>query len=156
MNEDTRWRRMTELQDETYKLLLKIGGSLNPSSVIATVDEDGSPRTAPFGSLHAISKQQLRIVVNRHHDTLDNIKRDPRVMICLTYPPDIAISIKGRAEVVAEPWTFDEHYAIVEIAIIEIKNDLPRSVFIESGITISATGPFVEWWKSCYEELNKR
>lgn len=152
---EERWRRIDELRDDMLQILTKPGGSLNPSAVIATVDEDGAPRTAPFGSIHAISSKLLRIVVNRYHDSLKNMRRDSRVMVCLTYPPEIAISIRGIAKIVAEPWNYDEHYAVVEISIQEIKNDLPQAVWIESGITISATGPFQEWWKGCYAELNQ-
>ncbi len=133
----------------------KTGGVLNPSSVIATTDEDGSPRTAPFGSLHALSESKLRAVIHRYHDTLKNIHRDGRVMISLISPPDIAVSVKGVARVAEEPWSVDPRYAIVEIDITEVKNDMPMQIGIETGISISATGPFQEWWAACWEKLSE-
>ncbi|MFW9932071.1 MAG: pyridoxamine 5'-phosphate oxidase family protein [Candidatus Thorarchaeota archaeon] len=152
---ESSWRLKNELSPEMFQLLQKIGGKMNPSSVIATVDEDGSPRTAPFGSLHAITPVLLRAVVNRHHDSLTNIRREPRIMIFVACSPSLAISIKGIARVVKDPWDFDPRYAIVEIEIKEIKNDLPREISIESGIEISSTNAFQDWWHNCWKELHR-
>lgn len=149
-----RWRRSPILLDDVYDAWRKEGGFLNPSSVVATTDEDGAPRTAPFGSLHAVSPSRLRVVIYRHHDTLKNIHRDGRVMVALVSPPNIAVSVKGVGFVIEDPWSVDERYAIVEIAVSEVKNDLPMQIGIQSGISISATGPFQEWWKSCWDKLH--
>jgi hypothetical protein len=149
-----RWRRSLVLRDDAYEAWRKEGGVLNPSSVIATTDEDGAPRTAPFGSLHALTPDRLRVVIHRYHDTLKNIHRDGRVMVAMVTPPDIAISVKGQGRVVEDPWKGDERYAIVEIDVQEVKNDLPMQIGVEGGITISATGPFQEWWRSSWEKLH--
>lgn len=150
-----RWRRSPDLKEEIFQIWQKPGGVLNPSSIIATIESEGAPHVAPFGSLHALNPRLLRVVIHRYHDTLANIMRDGRVAVALACPPDIAVSVKGIARVVEERWSFDEKYAIVEIDIVEVKNDMPRGISMETGITISATGPFQEWWKSCWEELQK-
>lgn len=150
-----RWRRLPTLPEEAYRVWRKEGGVLNPSSVIATIDEDGAPRTAPFGSLHAISPEKLRAVIHRYHDTLKNVKRDDRVMVCMISAPDSAISVRGTAIVLEEPWSVDERYALVEIAIHDVKNDMPMQIGIEHGITIAASGPFQQWWRSCWEKLGQ-
>jgi len=75
-------------------------------------------------------------------------------MIFLANPPDMAMSIKGKTRIVNDPWSFDSNYAVVEIDIVEIKNDLPREISIESGLQISASGPFHQWWQSCWKELH--
>ena len=157
MNESTlpqeRWRRSPVLNAAAVQAFSKTGGLLNPSSVIATTDEDGAPRTAPFGSLHTLSENRLRVVIHRSHDTLKNIHRDCRVMVALISPPDIAVSVKGEARVIEDPWSFDSRYATVEIDVVEVKNDMPMQIGIESGITISATGPFQTWWTTCWQKL---
>ena len=150
-----RWRRFPDLKEDIFQIWQKPGGVLNPSSVIATIEEDGSPHVAPFGILHALNPKLLRVVIHRYHDTLANIIRDARVVVALVCPPNIAVSVKGVARVVDEAWSFDERYAIAEIDIVEVKNDMPGGISMETGITISATGPFQEWWKSCWEELHK-
>ena len=148
-----RWRRSPKLPEEVFTAWQKSGGELNPSSVVATIDEDGAPRTAPFGSLRAITPSLLRLLIHRYHDTLTNIKRDGRVMVVLIAPPNVAVSVQGRARVVSEPWEADERYALVEIDVIEVKNDMPVKIDIESGIMISPTGPFQQWWESVSNQL---
>ena len=74
-------------------------------------------------------------------------------MVCMVSAPDSAISVRGTAIVAEEPWSVDERYALVEIAIHEVKNDMPMQIGIERGITIMASGPFQQWWRSCWEKL---
>ena len=71
-------------------------------------------------------------------------------MIC---PPNVAISVRGRARVVEEPFSLDENYALVEVDIEEVKNDMPVRVGLETGIAVAPNGPFVDWWKSLWEKM---
>jgi len=64
---------------------------------VATVDEDGSPRAAPFGWVCAKDGKILRFSTSRGHDIYKNIVRDRKVMICLMEEGNTAISIKGNA-----------------------------------------------------------
>ena len=148
-----RWRRSSELPPEAFAAYTKADGQLNPSSVVATIDEDGSPRVAPFGSLRAVSPRLLRLIIGRHHDTLSNMKRDDRTMVTMICPPNVAVSARGKARVVEEPFSLDENYALVEIDIEEVKNDMPIRVGLETGIAVAPNGPFVDWWKSLWEKM---
>jgi hypothetical protein len=150
-----RWRRSPELLEDAFKAWHKADGALNPSSVVATVNEDGSPRVAPFGSLRAVNPQLLRLLIHRYHDTLANLKRNPRTMIAMICPPDVAVSVQGSARIVEEPFSLDERYALVEIDIDEVKNDMPVRIGIETGIAISPSGPFVEWWKELWKKMGE-
>jgi hypothetical protein len=150
-----RWRRSPELLEDAFKAWHKADGALNPSSVVATVNEDGSPRVAPFGSLRAVNPQLLRLLIHRYHDTLANLKRNPRTMIAMICPPDVAVSVQGFARIVEEPFSLDERYALVEIDIDEVKNDMPVRIGIETGIAISPSGPFVEWWKELWKKMGE-
>lgn len=148
-----RWRRSPELLEDAFRAWHKANGELNPSSVVATVDEDGFPHIAPFGSMRAVTPKLMRFIAHRFHDTLSNLKRDPRVVVAMVSDPDIAVSIKGNARIVEEPFTLDENYALVEIDIDEVKNDMPVRIGIETGIAISPSGPFVEWWKQLWKRM---
>jgi len=148
-----RWRRSPELPQDAFAAYTKADGQLNPSSVVATIDEDGSPRVAPFGSLRAVSPRLLRLIIGRYHDTLVNMKRDDRTMVAMICPPDVAVSARGRARIVENPFSLDENYALVEIDIEEVKNDMPIRVGLETGIAIAPNGPFVDWWKSLWEKM---
>jgi hypothetical protein len=102
--------------------------------VMATVDADGAPRTAPFGSLRAVTPRLLRLACNRHHDTYANLCRDGRVSVALLAPPDVAVSIVGRARVVQEGMETGEYLAVLEIDVEEVKNDMMRRGTIESAV----------------------
>ena len=150
---DKRWRRLPELPDDMFAAWQKLKGALNPSSVVATIDEDGSPRTAPYGSMRAINPRLLRFIVRRDHDTLTNLKRDSRVMVAMICPPNLAASARGVARIVEESFSVDERYALVEIDISEVKNDMPLRLDIDTGITIAPSGPFTEWWNAVWKSL---
>ena len=150
-----RWRRSPELLADAFKAWHKANGELNPSSVVATVDEDGCPHIAPFGSMRAVTPRLMRFIVHRYHDTLKNLKRDPRVMVAMISDPDVAVSIKGKARVVDEPFSLDTNYALMEIDIEEVKNDMPVKVGIETGISISPSGPFVTWWEDLWKRMSQ-
>jgi hypothetical protein len=150
-----RWRRSPELLEDAFRVWRKADGELNPSSVVATVDEDGAPHIAPFGSMRAVTPKLMRFIAHRYHDTLANLKRDSRVMVAMIAHPDIAVSIKGNARVVDEPFTLDENYALVEIDIDEVKNDMPIRIGIDTGIAISPSGPFVTWWEELWKRMSK-
>ena len=57
------------------------------------VDPDGTPCTAPFGSLRAATPRLLWLACLRYHDTYANLCRDGRVTVALLAPPGIAVSI---------------------------------------------------------------
>ena len=69
--------------------------------------------------------------------------------------PDIAVSIKGKTRIIEEPFTLDQNYALVEIDIEEVKNDMPVRIEIETGIAISPSGPFVAWWEGLWSRMSK-
>ena len=71
-----RWRRASELPPEVVEVLRKPSRAINPATVVATVDEDGAPRTAPFGSVRL-----------HYQDACANLSRDGRVMVALVPHP---------------------------------------------------------------------
>jgi len=85
-----------ELPQEAFDLLNKEITTV----VIATVDKDGFPHTAPFHWIVAKDKKTLRVGINPRHKTYENIKRDGKVMVCVIDEENIAIGIKGRAQVI--------------------------------------------------------
>jgi len=128
------WRRAPDLPPYVFDALHKPDRAINPVAVVATVDADGAPRTAPFGSLRAVTPRLLRLACNRHHDTYANLCRDGQVCVALLAPPDIAVSIRGRARLVQERMQIGEHLAVLEIDVEEVKNDMMRRGKIESGV----------------------
>jgi len=149
-----RWRRASELPPEVFEALRKPDKAINPATIVATVDEDGAPRTAPFGSVRAVTPQLLRMISLHYHDTFANLCRDGRVMIALVAPPNIAVSIRGRARVVRKQMNTDERSAILEIDVEEVKNDMVRGS-IGSAITFFPEAEHQAWFDAALGEVDE-
>ena len=106
--------------------------------VVATVDAHGGPHTAPFGSICFVSSKIMRFGCDRKHDTYENIKRNGQVVVSLVAPPDIAVSIRGKARVAKERMELVNTDAVIEVGVEEVKDDLIPGSFIVSGILYSA------------------
>jgi len=106
--------------------------------VVATVDANGGPHNAPFGSICFVSPKIMRFGCDRKHDTYENIKRNGQVVVSLVAPPDIAVSIKGKARVAKERMELVNTDAVIEVGVEEVKDDLIPGSFIVSGILYSA------------------
>ena len=147
------WSTAPELSPEAFEAWHKSGGAISPAAIVTTVDPDGAPRTAPFGSVRAVTPRLLRLCALHYHDTYANLCRDGRVMVALVSPPDIAVSVRGRARLVKERMDHDEHFAILEIDVKEVKNDMAYGIVIDSAITISAREKHKPWYDAAMREL---
>ncbi|MBI2323072.1 MAG: pyridoxamine 5'-phosphate oxidase family protein [Chloroflexi bacterium] len=91
--------------------------------VLATVDDQGWPDTAPFSWAVAVDLKTVRVAVNEQVETLRNIRRNGRVRLCVT-GGGMTVSVRGHARVVREHMTSTPlATAMVEIHVDEVKND---------------------------------
>ena len=148
-----RWRRAPELPPDVFAALHKSNRAINPVTIVATVDQDGTPRTAPFGSLRAVTPRLLRLACNRHHDTYTNLCRDDRVSVALLAPPNVAVSIRGRARVVREQMDTSEHFVVIEIDVEEVKNDMMRRGAIKSAIGFAPPEDLEDYYVGAIAEI---
>jgi hypothetical protein len=146
------WLTAPELPQAVFEVWKKPDRALNPVAIVATMDTDGAPRTAPFGSLRVVTPQLLRLCSLHGHDTYKNLRRDGRVMVVLI-SPDIAVSVQGRARLVKECMEVDESFAIIDIDIEEVKNDMAYRIVVDSGISIHAREKFKPWYDAVIAEL---
>jgi flavin reductase (DIM6/NTAB) family NADH-FMN oxidoreductase RutF len=146
------WFAAPELPEEAFAAWQKPDLAISPVAIVATVDADGTPRTAPFGSVRAITPRLLRLCSVRDHDTCANLIRDGRVSVALL-SPDVAVSARGRARVVREPMHHDDRFVALEIDIEEVKNDMAYRIVVETGITISAKEKYKPWYDAAMAEL---
>ena len=149
------WRRMPELAEDVFAAWHKPNKAFNPISIVASLEPDGTPHTAPFGSLRAVTPRLLRLLMWRGHDTYKNLCRDERVTVALLAPPDLAVSVRGRARVVRERMHSDEHYAVVEIDVEEVKNDMGRAFVIETPLSISIKDRYWSWFDAALGEAEE-
>lgn len=49
----------------------------------------------------------------------------------------------------------DSNYALVEIDIEEVKNDMVRSVILETAITVSAKNEYKPWFRAILSKMEK-
>ncbi|MBU7030989.1 MAG: pyridoxamine 5'-phosphate oxidase family protein [Theionarchaea archaeon] len=147
------WRTAPELPQHVFEAWKKPQRALNPVALIATADPDGTPRTAPFGSLRAVTPHLLRFVTWHGHDTYRNISNNRAVVVFLLSPPDIAVSARGIATVIREHMETDSEYACVEVGIEEVKNDMVPRIIIEGSMTISVPDQHKEWFENILGEM---
>ena len=89
------------------------------------------------------------------HDTYANLCRDERVTVALLAPPNLAVSVRGRAMVVRERMSEDEDYAAVDIEVEAVKNDMVLIVVIDTAVTISAQGMAQDWFEAVLGEAER-
>jgi hypothetical protein len=136
-SEDTGWDRVDHLPRDVIDTLRKPPGQA--TAIVATVDDDGAPRTATFGAMRPVTPDALRFACNRANVTYRNIVRDGRVMVAVFGPPDVAVGISGRARVRKERMDTLPDNAVVQIDIDEVKNDHLPGAPIASGITYTVS-----------------
>ena len=139
----------SELPDNALELLNK-----GTTTIVATVDEDGYPRTAPIGLVGAPDRKTLRLGIASIWETYKNIKRNGKVMVCVIDEGHIAIGVKGRAEVTNDllgtleiPVELEEFQhlpptvpiPIVEVKIEQVKSDATPFLRVVSGIRAEGT-----------------
>ena len=147
------WHLAPELPDEAFAILRKPDRKITPVAVIATVNEDGTPHTAPFGSLRAITRKKLRMICFHYHHTYSNLLRDGRISASVLAPPNIAVSIRGSARLIRSAMISDINYAIFEIDIERVKNDMVKTLMIETPISVTPHYEYQDWFDDALEEL---
>lgn len=148
------WQTLPELPQDVFLVWQKLNRAFNPTAIVATREPDGTPHTAPFGSLRAISPRILRFATWRGHETYTNICRDDRVGVFLLSPPGMAVSVKGRARIAREIMEADPNYAVIEIDIDMVKNDMVRRIVLQSAITIHIPDQYMGWFEALLGELD--
>ncbi len=138
-------------------VLAALGQRPSPVAIVATVDADGAPRTAPFGSLVALEPTRLRFGCDRRHGTFANVLRDGRISVSLVAPRHVAVSIAGRACVVQERMHSSPEDAVIEIEVESVKDDwlpLPE-VVVATALTVSASGAAADFMQRYADEIRR-
>lgn len=149
------WQTAAELPPDTYAVWRKPKRALNPVAIIATVDNQGNPHTAPFGSVRAITPKKLRFITWHGHKTYTNLCSNNSIMIAMVSPPDSAVSVRGKTSVIKDRMDTDNQYALVEVDIEEVKNDMVRRIVIESAITVSVKDEYRDWFNASLGEAEE-
>ncbi len=102
--------------------LLNQLASRNAVALAATVDQSGIPNVAPFRLVVASGPERLRLAVARYTLTYRNILFNKAVALAFVDEGNLAVGVKGLAEVVKEVMAAEPELSVVEIAAREVKN----------------------------------
>jgi hypothetical protein len=120
--------------------IIDLGGLFNDNpnrviSVIGTVNEDGSPNTAPMSLFYAPNDKTIIAGMVKTSQTVANIKRDGRLILEVLYEGDIGFGIVGRGEIIKEPLDSSDATLAVKIDVTGVKRDTSPAQIITSGPT---------------------
>ncbi len=122
--------------------------------VVATVDGDGWPHTAPFNQVIATDAGHLRLAINRLDETFRSLRDYGLAMVEVLEEGDIAAGIRGRARIMHEQMEADCNLAVVEIEIDEVKRDnSPRFLVVQGTRTRYRRAPVLLLHRQIMAEL---
>lgn len=122
--------------------------------VVATVDDDGWPHTAPYNQVIAVDPHRLRLAINRQDATFRSLRDYGLAMVEVLEEGDIAAGIKGRAHIFREQMECNCNLAVVEIEIEEVKRDNSAYYLVVQGVrTRHREEPFLLYQRKVLAEL---
>ncbi|HBF38197.1 MAG TPA: hypothetical protein DDW50_12855 [Firmicutes bacterium] len=104
--------------------------------IIASIDADCRPHTAPFHFISVHDSKHLRVAISKFHQTWQNINENWDVTIAILDEGDIAVSLKGRVRLVKETMDSDQSLAIIEVEVDEIRKNNSCNFYVTQGIRI--------------------
>lgn len=125
------------------------------TAIMATLDQEQHPHTAPFSHIVVSDPKHLRLAISRNHQTFLNIQANGNVALAILEEGDIAVCIKGFARIIRNSMEFDYNMAVVEVEISEIKKDNSLTHFVTQGIRIRhRSEPFLLESRKIFQELS--
>jgi len=123
-------------------------------SIVGTVNEDGSPNTAPMSLFYSPEEKIIIAGMVKTAQTVANIKRDGRVIIEVLYEGDIGFGISGRGKVIKEPLDSSDATLAVKIDVTGVKRDTSPAQIVTSGPrSTPRSEKAVEYEKAVWEEI---
>ncbi|MCR4401439.1 MAG: pyridoxamine 5'-phosphate oxidase family protein [Firmicutes bacterium] len=102
--------------------------------VVATVDECGDPWTTPVNAITSVSRNTIRMALERRSAALVHLERRKSVMIAVLDEGDIAVGIKGQAVVVKPSMEANPLMAMVEVEVCGVKDDSWPDLVVCQGV----------------------
>ena len=104
--------------------------------ILATIDEDLRPHTAPFNYICVADSRHLRIAISRNHQTYANIVNHGYVALAIVDEGDLAVCVKGNVRVLCASMNSNPDMAMIEVEITEIRGNNSPSHCVNQGIRI--------------------
>lgn len=123
--------------------------------VLATVNEEGWPDTAPFSWVLALDAKTIRLAINKDIGTLRNIRDNGKARLQVS-GKGVAVSIRGRASVIKETMeTTPFPTSLVEMKVEEVKDDSVMGRMFTTDSAVRWSGAMAQAAGPIYEELKR-
>lgn len=124
--------------------------------VVATIDGNGWPHTAPYNQIFAPDRERLVLAINRQDETYRSLKDNGMVALAIMEEGDVAFGVKGRARVLCERMEANCNLAAVEVRLEQVKRDNSPHYLVTQGIrTRLREEPFLLQMRQIMNELRK-
>lgn len=125
-------------------------------SIVGTVNEDGTPNTAPMSLFYSPDEKTIIAGMVKTSQTVANIKRNGHLIIEVLSDGDISFGILGRGEVVKEPLDCSEATLAFKIEVTGVKRDTSPAQIVTSGPqSTPRSDKAVEYEKAVMAEISQ-
>jgi hypothetical protein len=121
---------MTELTQKQVELFR----SRNVNGVLATVDLEGNPNTAPIHLMWAPNAGSVSLALAARHQSTENLKTQGRYSLSIMEADDQAFSIQGIAKLVRQPMEANPHMVLFKLTVNLVKSDTAPTVKVVQAV----------------------
>lgn len=122
--------------------------------ILSTLTAEGHPHALPIGLVYATDNQTIRMGLMKGHLSVENIKNDNRAFISVMDAPDLAVGIKGTAQIVKEPMEASPAMVMVEFKVTEVKSDTTPTAAVVQGLRYqSRTDKGADFLRAMFDEI---
>lgn len=117
----------------TAALKYLLDSRINPV-ILATIDQEHHPSTAPYNCIVAPDNRHIRIALCKDNQTYANIIENGNIALAVIDEGDMAVCIKGNARVFMNQMNSDLNMAVIDIEIREISRNNSSMFFVTQGV----------------------
>jgi len=136
---ETLFVRLSSKKGEVIHDFMKLFNE-NPNriiSVVGTVNEEGTPNTAPMSLFFCPDEKTIIAGMVKTSKTVENIRRGSPLIMEVLFDGDIAFGIAGRGEIIKEPLDCSDATLAVKIDVEGVKRDTSPAQVITAGVSIT-------------------
>ena len=125
------------LESELSSTLIDFFTRRTGTVIIATLDGNYRPHTAPFHYLAIVDPKHLLLAISFKNQTYQNILQNKFVSLAILDEGDLAVCIRGYGEILLEQMVSDRELSVIAIEITEIRKNNWESHHVTQGIRIT-------------------
>ncbi len=141
--------------EETVDLMSLFNANPNRIvSVVGTVNEDGTPNTAPMSLFYCPDEKTIVAGMVKTSQTVANIRRNGKLIMEVLSGDDVAYGVIGEGVVVKDPLESSEATLGIKIVVTSVKRDTSPAQRVTSGPKMTPRSErAVEYETAVWEEL---